>query len=162
MTCRALTAGEWSDLSVGLVTALKEAGVAPRIAPRAHAGALVAQFWRGAPPIMTVGKTIWWPHARSDFAGRPEMGLLQHELQHLLDFAEGSLTTVGYLLNPGHWKYRYDVTGRLEWDRLGAEQRASLAEDFWRSERSLPSRLPIEQLRAVIPWARPPLHNAAR
>jgi hypothetical protein len=154
LTGRNLTAGEWSDLSVGLAAALKNAGVAPRIEPRAHAGAFVARVWRGAPPIMAVGKTIWWPHARSDFAGRPEMALLQHELQHLLDFAEGSLTTVGYLLTPRHWKYGYDITGRLEWDRLGAEQRASLAEDLWRSERSLSSTLSVERLRSIIPWAR--------
>lgn len=81
------------------------------------------------------------------------MALLQHELQHLLDFAQGNLTAVGYLLNPRHWKYSYDVTGRLEWDRLGAEQRASLAEDLWRSERSLSSTLSAERLRSIIPWA---------
>jgi len=45
---------------------------------------------------MAAGQTVWWPGVRDDLAGSPDMAVLQHELQHLLDFAEGRLTVAGY------------------------------------------------------------------
>lgn len=105
-------------------------------------------------PIIAVGKTIWWPKAAADFSGAHEMGVLQHELQHLLDFAEGRLTVAGYLTLPHNWTYRWRLSEPLDWRRLGAEQRASVAQALWQAERSGDSHA-AERLRDVIPWARP-------
>jgi hypothetical protein len=157
MASRDLTAGEWAELSDGLAQALRAAGVRPRVAQRAHPAAWVAAIWRGSTPIMAVGRTIWWPGAKADFAGDPAMAVVQHELQHLLDYADGRLSVIRYLLWPWHWIYRYDLSRPLEWRRLGAEQRASLAEDLWRSERRhTPDAAALERMRTLIPWARAP------
>ena len=81
------------------------------------------------------------------------MAVLQHELQHILDFAEGRLTVLGYLLLPRNWRYRWELSDRLSWDRLGAEQRASMAEALWRAERSQTNGEVAATLRQIIPWA---------
>ena len=80
------------------------------------------------------------------------MAVLQHELQHLLDFAEGRLTVAGYLALPHNWTYRWRLSQRLDWRRLGAEQRASVAEALWRAENAGDGSL-ADALRGVIPWA---------
>jgi hypothetical protein len=149
---RRLTAGEWADLSGGLALALQRAGVEPRIEARAHPAARIGALWRGGPPIIAIGRTIWWPGAQADFAGHHTMAVLQHELQHLLDYADGRLTVAGYLLNPRNWRYGYDLS--IPWDNLGAEARASLAEDLWRLERrDGPQADSVKALRQAIPWA---------
>lgn len=150
---RALTEAEWSALSPGLAAALQAAGVCPRLRARAHPAARVAAAWFGAIPIMAVGRTIWWPGAAADFAGGGATAVLQHELQHLLDFAEGRLTVLGYLTRPRNWRYAYALAPGLSWDDLGAEQRASAAEDLWRAERSA-NAAHAAALKALIPWAR--------
>jgi hypothetical protein len=151
-TRRRLAQAEWAELSDGLGAALSAAGVTPLIEPRPHPAAYLARLRFGGVPIMAVGRTIWWPNARPSFAGSADMAVLQHELQHLLDFAEGRLTLAGYLLLPRNWTYRWDPDGPLSWDRLGAEQRASIAEALWRAERSS-SPVEADRLRGVIPWA---------
>jgi hypothetical protein len=154
LSARPLTSGEWAALSGGLAVALDRAGVSPRIEARAHPGAWIAALWRGAVPVMAVGRTVWWPRAMADFAGEPAMAILQHELQHLLDYAQGRLSPIGYLLRPRHWTYDVTLSPGLVWDSLGAEQRASLAERLWRDERSDPGGEAVRMLRSVIPWAK--------
>ena len=95
-----------------------------------------------------------WPNASRDFAGTADMAVLQHELQHLLEFATGRLSVAGYLLLPRNWTYRWGLGPELRWDRLGAEQRASVVEALWRAERSPAAAQMAADLRAVIPWAR--------
>ena len=153
MTARGLTAGEWAELSVGLAEALARAGAAPQIEDRPHLGARLARWRFGGVPILTLGETIWWPNARRDFAGTADMAVLQHELQHVLDFADGRLTALGYLMVPRNWTYRWRLSDRLDWNRLGAEQRASVAEALWRAERA-DSWSTAAILREAIPWAR--------
>ena len=150
---RTLTPSEWLELSPGLAKALAAAAVAPLIEPRAHPAAFLAQLRFGSLPIMVVGRTIWWPNARPDFSGTRDMAVLQHELQHVLDFADGRLSIAGYLLLPHNWTYRWELGDQLRWDRLGAEQRASVAEALWRAERSPASAEMATSLRQVIPWA---------
>ena len=127
--------------------------VRPMIDGRAHPAAFLARLRFGRPPIMAVGRTIWWPNARRDFAGTGDMAILQHELQHILDFAEGRLTVLSYLLLPRNWRYRWELSDCLSWDRLGAEQRASMAEALWRAERSSAKTEVAATLRTIILWA---------
>jgi hypothetical protein len=150
---RSLTASEWAELSPGLRGALADAGASPRIDERPHPAAHVARLRFGSLPIMAVGRTIWWPNARADFAGGDAMALLQHELQHVLDFATGRLSVAGYLLLPHNWTYRWRLDARARWDRLGAEQRASMAEALWRAERFPAAAAQAAILRGIIPWA---------
>ena len=103
---------------------------------------------------MAVGDTVWWPDAAENFAGTIQMSVLQHELQHILDYAEGRLSVLGYLVNPRNWFYRYDLFRVRTWEAFGAEQRASLAEHLWRFERSGDVHQ-AQRVRALIPWARP-------
>jgi hypothetical protein len=151
---RRLTASEWSELSPGLARALLAAPVTPLIDSRPHPAAFLARLRFGSLPIMALGRTIWWPNARPDFAGTADMAVLQHELQHLLEFATGRLSIAGYLLLPHNWTYRWDLGGRPRWDRLGAEQRASVVEALWRAEQSPASAEMAASLREVVPWAR--------
>ncbi len=152
-TKRTLTPAEWADLSEGLGRALSAASATPLLDARAHPAAYLARLRFGCLPIMAIGRTIWWPNARPDLAGTGEMAVLQHELQHVLDFAERRLSVAGYLLLPHNWSYRWDLSDGLSWDRLGAEQRASMAEALWRAERASASFGAVAALRAVIPWA---------
>jgi hypothetical protein len=154
MTRRGLTPAEAAQLSDGLGEALASAGVKPAIETRAHPAAHLARLRFGSVPIMAVGRTIWWPGARPDFAGTADMAVLQHELQHILDFADGRLTALGYLLAPHNWRYGWDLGQGLAWDQLGAEQRASMAEALWRAERSAAGSAAAAELRRTIPWAR--------
>jgi len=153
MTSRPLTSGEYAELSPGLGQALATAGVRPVIDSGPHPAAYLARLRFGSLPIMAVGRTVWWPDVRADLAGTGEMAVLQHELQHLLDFADGSLSVAGYLLLPRNWTYRWALSEGLRWDRLGAEQRASVAEALWRAERSPGQAEMAAVLRRVIPWA---------
>lgn len=149
---RPLTDAERLLLSPGLIAALEAAGVAPVIVPRAARLAKVTWLWRGHVPILTRGHRIYWPGAAEDFSGRPgAMAILQHELQHVLDFATGRLSSLGYLLNPWNWLYGLPHRDHWDWRRLGAEQRAVLAERLWRAEQALGEEL--EACRKAIPWA---------
>ena len=150
---RELSSTERAELSDGLVNALSAAGVQPMIDARPHPAAFLARLRFGGLPIMAVGRTIWWPNARPDFAGSADMAVLQHELQHILDFAEGRLTVAGYLLRPHNWRYRWQLGDGLTWDRLGAEQRASMAEALWQVEHASAESEFAAKLRAIIPWA---------
>jgi hypothetical protein len=152
MTARPLTAGERRDLSPGLAGALAAAGATPMIENRAFIGAHLVRWRFGGLPIVTVRSTIWWPDAAADFAGTPAMATLQHELQHVLDFADGWMTPLGYLIHPRHWTYRWRLAANLNWDRLGAEQRAAMAEALWRAERGDAGET-LGALRQLIPWA---------
>jgi hypothetical protein len=147
---RGLTAGEWAELSSGLAQALRESSVEPRISNRAHPFAIIAGLWRGETPILALGRTVHWPDAPADLSGARAMSVLQHELQHVLDYATGALTPAGYALLPRNWTYRLPAEVN-DWRRLGAEQRAVLAERLWLAERDDP--LAAAQLRRVIPWA---------
>lgn len=151
---RPLTAGERAALSPGLAEALTAADAWPLIHARPSLPALLVLVWRRRLPIMVLGRRIFWPGAAEDFSADPHrMSVLQHELQHVLEFAEGTLTRAGYVLRPGNWIYPYRLRPGLTWADLGAEQRAMMAQDLWLAERGL-SQSPVEELRALIPWAR--------
>ena len=165
-TSRRLTAGEQARLSPGLVAAVGRRGVSPWLVNRTHPGARIAGLWRGSPPILARPGRIFWPGAWTDFAeARPEVfSTLQHELQHLLDYASGELTGIGYLLTPGDWRYGYALAPASRWAEFGAEQRGSIAEHLWLLEqgrgdlvgsalRAAPASLQL--YRAVVPWAAP-------
>jgi hypothetical protein len=81
------------------------------------------------------------------------MGVLQHELQHVLEYATGELTAFGYLRRPDDWTYEVELTPGLNWSQLGAEQRATLAERLWLAEHGLAPAGEVGVLRAIIPWA---------
>lgn len=149
---RELTGAEWLALSPGLREALAAAGARPRIIARASWPGRVARLWRGRTPITTLGQTIYWPGAPDDLSSGRAMAVLQHELQHVLDFATGALTRLGYLLTPSDWRYGYRLAGAV-WGRLGAEQRASVAEHLWLAERGL-ADFDLPALRRLAPWAR--------
>lgn len=149
---RGLTAAEWTQISRGLAEALHARRVRPRIRPVAHPAATIAALWFGSRPIIAIGSTIWWPGAPSDFAGSSAMAILQHELQHVLDYAQGRMSVGRYLLWPPNWRYELTLTPDLRWERLGAEQRATAAEALWRSERS-GDVTRLLRLRELVPWA---------
>ena len=65
---RSLTDGERAALSPGLADALESTGARPRITPCASPLAHIAALWRGAPPIMALGQTIWWRDAPDDLS----------------------------------------------------------------------------------------------
>lgn len=154
---RDLRDAEWAALSPGLAHALREAGANPRITPRASALAHIAALWRGAPPIMALGQTIWWQDAPDDLSLpglEDQMSVLQHELQHVLEFASGDLSIIGYAVLPFNWSYRYALRDETRWCDLGAEQRAQIVQDYWLAERRLSPDDPcLARFRAVIPWA---------
>jgi hypothetical protein len=83
------------------------------------------------------------------------MALLQHELQHVLEFAAGQLTPLGYAANPKNWIYRYTLDEASQWRRFGAEQRASIVEHMWLIERGLSLEADARNHRRVIPWTSP-------
>ena len=150
---RGLTSAERRLLSPGLVAALAAAGADPVIVPRAAWLAKLTWLWRGHVPILTRGRKIYWPDAPEDFSTHPNaMAVLQHELQHVLDVSTGRLSALGYLLHPKNWTYRLPSPERWDWRRLGAEQRAVLAEKLWRAEQGL-EEPHLHACRAVIPWA---------
>lgn len=155
---RSLTYGEWASLSTGLAEALRWADATPVIINRATPGARIARLWRGSVPIMAWGDRIYWPGALDDFSApghERQMAVLQHELQHVLEFASGELSVLGYFLNPGNWRYSYTLGPDSEWRRFGAEQRASIAEHLWLIERGMGLEQIADDHRRVIPWANP-------
>jgi hypothetical protein len=161
---RGLTAGERSGLSPGLVEALDRAGAAPRLIGSAHPGARLAALWRGAVPILARGDQVHWPRLQPDVSrvGERSMAVLQHELQHVLDYASGELTVLGYLMRPRNWTYRYRLTEQSAWSEFGAEQRAQIAEHYWLLGRGRADLVeedlqgpcaPRGLYQRVIPWA---------
>ena len=105
--------------------------------------------------MLTSGDIIWWPAAPGDLSDtglERGMAILQHELQHVLDYRTGWLTAARYLGDPRHWVYGFDVT-RGRWEALGAEQRASAAETFWLMERGFVPSDGLSALKRMIPWA---------
>jgi hypothetical protein len=139
-----------------LTAALHAAGASPKLMPLAHPAARIAALWRGGVPILTRGDVIWWQAAPADLSARGrELGMatLQHELQHVLDYRTGHLTAVGYLTNPKHWIYHRRAEDARGWDELGAEQRASMAEQLWLVEHGFDGAHDGQALRHIIPWA---------
>jgi hypothetical protein len=156
---RDLTPEEWAALSPGLKDALETAGVSPVIVSAPAALARIAAVWRGYTPILTLNRAIYWPSAPQDCARRglePHMAILQHELQHVLDFSTGALGRWRYVLDPRNWFYRYRLKPGRPWRAYGAEQRASMAEDLWLLERGLEpaAKVSADDLRRLIPWAK--------
>ena len=165
---RPLTAGELARLSPGLAPALGARGVAPSLVNRTHPAARVAGLWRGAPPILASPRRIFWPGVLADFAAAaPEVfATLQHELQHVLEYATGELSGLGYLTRPAHWRYAYELDEASRWSQFGAEQRASIAEHLWLLEQGRADLVrgvlswppaPLRIYRRVVPWAAPRL-----
>jgi hypothetical protein len=153
---RPLTQGEWSSLSPGLAQALRAAGVQPVIVARPAKAARIAALWRGATPIMALGAHIYWPRALQDMSGPQStraMAVLQHELQHVLEYAAGELSVARYVLGPRNWTYDYRLTSASRWRDFGAEQRASIVEHLWLIERRLMADPAAgADHRRVIPW----------
>jgi hypothetical protein len=153
---RPLTPAEWQGLDRGLIRALRDAGAQPMLAAHAHPAARLSRVWRGAVPILTLGDTIYWPDAPPELSSsrRPsDMAILQHELQHVLDYRDGRLTAARYLSDPREWSYEIEPTVDTRFDSLGAEQRATLAERLWLAEHGFRPASGVAVLRAVIPWA---------
>lgn len=148
---RPVTEAERAALSPGLARMLDAAGVTPLIVARPALGARIARLWRGSVPILAWGERIFWPGAARDFSESRSMALLQHELQHVLDYATGALTPLGYGLDPRNWTYRYRLHGASEWSDFGAEQRARIVEDYWRLARAGAGE--GGHHRRIIPWA---------
>jgi len=154
---RTLKASEWAALSPGLAHALKAAGVEPVIVARAAWLARLASWWRGHVPILSMPGAIYWPGALEDFSApglERHMAVLQHELQHVLEYGAGVLSPLRYLIQPKNWRYAYRLFPGCAWADFGAEQRARLVEDYWWIERGLKAALlhPVEEYRRLIPW----------
>jgi hypothetical protein len=153
---RELTDGEWGAVSPGLARALVEAGARPRILARVCLPARLAQIRFGGAPIMVLGERVHWKGAHRDFS-QPGlehlMAVLQHELQHVLEFATGELSALRYVLSPRNWGYGYEITSGAKWRDFGAEQRAMIAQHLWMAERGLPTPYPPDTLRPLVPWA---------
>ena len=150
---RALTAEEAGALSPGLLQALDEAGASPRIVARPAVGARIASLWRGSVPILAWYGRIFWPGALSDFSLDPRrMAVLQHELQHVLEYATGDLRPLHYGLSPRNWRYAYEAHPEAAWLQFGAEQRAQIVEDLWLVERGLKAGA-VDWYRRIVPWA---------
>jgi hypothetical protein len=150
---RPLTVEEERALSPGLLQALKAAGVSPTIVARPAIGARVARLWRGSAPILAWYGRVFWPGALSDLSLDPRrMAVLQHELQHVLEYATGQLGPLRYAFNPSNWRYRYHPHEAADWARFGAEQRAQIVEDLWLVEHGLKAGA-AEWYRRIVPWA---------
>ena len=156
---RELTPGEWTSLSPGLAGALRDRGARPRLREAAHLGARIAGVLRGTPPpVLTRGDMIWWPATPPDLSVsgcEADMAVLQHELQHVLDYRIGWLSAVRYLSHPRHWTYDFTLAATTRWNDLGAEQRASMAEALWWLEHGHGSPDDLAALRRIVPWATP-------
>lgn len=96
---------------------------------------------------------IFWPGVAPDLSrvGPAALATLQHELQHVLDYRTGRLTAARYLVDPREWTY--DVRQAANFDRLGAEQRATLVEHLWLAENGFRPPDEVAELRSIIPWA---------
>jgi hypothetical protein len=151
---RRLTPQEAAALSPGLLAALAAAGADPTIVARPAIGARIAGLWRGSVPILAWYSRIFWPGALTDVSLDPRrMATLQHELQHVLEYATGELGPLRYGLSPRNWRYAYDALEGAEWGRFGAEQRAQIVEDLWLVERGLKAGA-VDWYRRMVPWAR--------
>jgi hypothetical protein len=154
---RRLTEAERAALNPGLVRALDRVKAEPMIVAKASVLASVAGLWRGHIPILTMHHRIFWPGAPPCLANcaRPQaMATLQHELHHVLEYKTGQLSLLGYAMRPQDWFYSYKLELGRGWDRYGAEQRASMAEDLWLAENGVISPSHGAALRMLIPWAR--------
>ena len=155
-TSRSLTAGEERALTPGLLSALRRVGADPQIVAMPHPGARLARLWRGgSTPILAWRDRIFWPGALEDFAGQARLqAVLQHELQHVLEYRTGDLGPFRYLLRPHNWRYRYHPAAGAKWGQFGAEQRAQIVEDLWLIERGLiVGEAPLAWYRQIVPWA---------
>jgi hypothetical protein len=152
---RPLTAEEERALTPGLMDALQRAGVTPRIVARPAIGARIARLWRGSTPILAWYGRVFWPGALSDMSLDPRrMAVLQHELQHVLEYATGKLGPLRYAFIPRNWRYAYPAHPDADWREFGAEQRAQIVEDLWLVERGLLSAAaPLTWYRRIVPWA---------
>ncbi len=155
---RPLTPGERAALSAGMAEALDEAGADPRIVAAPSLLARIAAIWRGHLPILALDQRIFWPAAPDDCSVRgreADMAILQHELQHVLEYATGALAPWRYAVAPRNWIYRYRLKPGARWRDFGAEQRASIVEDYWRIEHGLKrAEASLEHYRLLIPWAK--------
>jgi len=150
---RPLTVEEQGALSPGLLQALEGAGVRPSIVARPAIGARIASLWRGSVPILAWYGRIFWPGALADMSLDPRrMAVLQHELQHVLEYATGELGPLRYGFSPRNWRYGYEADPNADWVRFGAEQRAQIVEDLWLVERGLKAGA-IDWYRRIVPWA---------
>lgn len=156
-TTRPLTEREWSALSAGLAQALALARVRPLIIARPAIGARISRLWRGRTPVLAWRSRIYWPGATQDFSGEGRaMAVLQHELQHLLEYATGDLTVLGYALDPKNWTYAYRLGPEASWSDFGAEQRAQIVQDLWLVEHGLADgKGDLALYRNLPPWSRP-------
>ena len=163
-TARPLTEGERLALSPGLWDALMAAGVKPQIRSRAHPAARIARLWLGATPVVARPHLIHWPGAPADLdrCDDSARAVLQHEAQHLLDYATGAMSALRYLTRPRDWRYGYQLTAGCRWGDFGCEQRASIAEHLWLLEHGRQDLVrdslgrdpaPIAAYRRLIPWA---------
>jgi len=151
---RPLTDAEWRALSPGLAAALRDANIDPLIIARPSLLAIVASLWRGRTPIMVIGHKVFWPRASDDFSDdAPRMAVLQHELQHVLEYTTGKLSMAGYAIDPRNWIYGYRLTPQTRWEDLGAEQRAMVVQHYWLAGKGLLGGADPERLAALIPWA---------
>jgi hypothetical protein len=153
---RFLTDGERGALSAGLAQALEAAGARPQVLARTSLAARLATIRFGYAPIMVLGQRVHWRGAHDDFSSpglERMMAVLQHELQHVLEFATGELSALRYVSSPRNWRYQYELTPASRWRDFGAEQRAMIAQHLWMSERGLPSPYAAKDLRRVVPWA---------
>jgi hypothetical protein len=161
---RPLTETERRALSPGLWDALMAAGVKPQIRSRAHLAARIAGLWLGGTPVLARPRLIHWPGAPADLdrCDDPSRAVLQHELQHLLDYATGAMSALGYLTRPRNWRYGYELAPGSRWSDFGCEQRASIAEHLWLLEHGRQDLVrdclgsdpaPLAEYRRLIPWA---------
>jgi hypothetical protein len=150
---RPLTREEVGGLSPGLAAALHSAGAQPTIVARPSIGARIARLWRGQVPVMAWFDTIFWPGALEDMSLDPNrMAMLQHELQHVLEYRTGDLNPLAYAFQPRNWRYGYPIEPDADWRSFGAEQRAEIAEDLWLVEHGLKFGS-LAWYRGLIPWA---------
>ena len=157
MIDRDMTPGEWRSLSRGLAAALRVVRARPQLRAAIHPAARIAGLLRRtSPPILARGDVIWWPAAPPDLSDSgldDGMAILQHELQHVLDYRIGWLTAARYLSHPRHWTYDLRLRDGMRWDDLGAEQRASVAEAIWLMEHGRAPDDDLSALRGLVPWA---------
>lgn len=140
-----------------MAAALRDAGAKPTLVDADHPGAKLSTLWRGKAPILTRGDDIWWRGAPADISKpgwEASMAVLQHELQHVLEYAQGKLSAAAYLTGPHNWTYAYQIKPGSRWSDYGAEQRASIVEKLWWLEKG-GDPAALEQHRRLVPWAKP-------
>ena len=90
--------------------------------------------------ILVRGNDIYWPRTPRDFtsASVAMQSLLIHELAHVLQYATGRLTALGYLTRPENWRYRYEVREGAQFDDYTVEAQADLVQDWFLMRRGHP------------------------